>query len=191
MGKTIKLTNVTSMHYNLENLLMGYTKAQQLEIADSLNKAISKSWKKSKIAMELSLIIQEQAQTVYQEILEEMIKKMPNQEQSAYFVESLDGISSLNPLIDKGFIYVHQVNESYMLIIPEEILAIAASDEASWNEEAQDPQESESTAEIIHKWKESMLAIYGTVSAEHLYRVWNRHFSQKLSIDEIRDMLSN
>ncbi|GAB2500504.1 hypothetical protein GCM10008929_21290 [Alkalibacterium psychrotolerans] len=191
MDNTIKLTKMTGLNYSLENLLMGYTKTQQLEIADSLNSKLSKSWKKSKLAQELSVRIEEQAETVYQEALESVIGRLPNQEQNAYFVESLDGISSLNPLIEKGFLYVQQVSDSYMLIIPEEILRAATGFEGVWTDETTDSQPQSHAAEVLHKWKETLNAIYGTVSPSHLHAVWNRHYSEELTIEEISDLLSN
>lgn len=191
MDNTIKVTKITGLNYSLENLLMGYTKTQQLEIADSLNSKLSKSWKKSKLAQELSVRIEEQAQTVYQEALEGVIGRLPNQEQNAYFVESIDGISSLNPLIEKGFMYVQQVSDSYMLIIPEEILSAAIGYEGKWTEETTASQSQSHAADVLHKWKETLHAIYGTVSLDHLHAVWNRHYPEKLSIEEISDLLSN
>lgn len=191
MDNTIKLTKMTGLNYSLENLLMGYTKTQQLEIADSLNSNLPKSWKKSKVAQELAVRIEEQAQTVYQEVLEDVIKRFPNQEQTAYVVESLDGISSLNPLIEKGFIYVQQVSDSYMLIIPEEILRAAIGYEGKWTEETTASQSQSHAADVLQKWKETLNAIYGTVSPSHLHAVWNRHYSEELTIEEISDLLSN
>lgn len=191
MDNTIKLTKMTGLNYSLENLLMGYTKTQQLEIADSLNSNLPKSWKKSKVAQELAVRIEEQAQTVYQEVLEDVIKRFPNQEQTAYFVESLDGISSLNPLIEKGFMYVQQVSDSYMLIIPEDILRAAIGYDGKWTDETTASQSQSHAADVLQKWKETLNAIYGTVSPSHLHAVWNRHYSEELTIEEISDLLSN
>ncbi|TVP89537.1 hypothetical protein [Alkalibacterium sp.] len=191
MDKITKLTKITNVNYGLENLLMGYTKTQQLEIADSLNSSVPKSWKKSKVAKELAEIIEEQAQTVYQEILEDVIGRFPSQEQSIYVVKSLESIVGLNPLIEKGFIFVQYVNESYMLIIPEEILKAAGMHNELVSEETKSVQSDFHAADIIHKWKENLLAIYGTVSAKHLHAVWNRHYAEQLSIDEIKELLSN
>lgn len=191
MKTTPKITKIDGVNYTLYNLLMGYTKSQQREIADSLNCSMPKSWKKDKAAKALSEHIKEQAETIYQEVLEGVINRFPNQEQSAYVVESLEGISSLNPLIDKGFIYIHKVNDTYMLIIPEDILKAATDFDGEWLAVTQEAGANAYAKDIIHSWKENVMAIYGTVSAKHLHQIWNRHHPQKLTIEEIRDMLSN
>lgn len=191
MTSITKFTKANGENCQLKELLMGYTKNQLIEISASLNLTLPKSWKKSKAAKELSEHIEEQARTIYQEVLSDVIGRMPNQEQSAYVVESLDGISSLNPLIEKGFIFLHPVNESYMLIIPEEILD-AAAEEDSHNEKTHDVETHDSRVKgTLTKWKDNAVNIYGTFSPSHLHAVWNRYYSQKLTIEKINDMLSN
>lgn len=191
MTSITKFTKASGINCQLQELLMGYTKTQLMEIAASFNSPLPKSWKKDKVAKALSEHIEEQAETIYQEVLSEVVGRLPNQEQSAYVVESLEGISSLNPLIEKGFIYIKPVNDSYMLIIPEEILEAAAAGDIGHKEEPTNETFDTHITDTLTKWKSNLENIYGTFSPEHLHAVWNRYYSQKLTIEEINDRLSN
>lgn len=186
-----KFTKANGLICKLETLLMGYTKTQLLDTAASLNSTFPKSWNKNKLATELSDKIDEQARTIYQEMLTDIIKRLPNQEQSVYAVESLEGIESLKPLIDKGFIYVHPVNDSFMLIIPEEILdAAAEKNDRQWSNHQHETSHSQ-TIDTLMKWKENAIKIYGNFSPSHFQSIWNRYYTEKLSVEEIEDILSN
>lgn len=186
-----KFTKANGLICKLETLLMGYTKTQLSDIATSLNSTFPKSWNKNKLTTELSDKINEQARTIYQEMLTNIIKRLPNQEQSVYAVESLEGIESLKPLIDKGFIYVHPVNDSFMLIIPEEILdAAAEKNDRQWSNRQHETSHSQ-TIDTLMKWKENAIKIYGNFSPSHFQSIWNRYYTEKLSVEEIEDILSN
>ncbi|MDZ7835117.1 MAG: hypothetical protein U5K84_06980 [Alkalibacterium sp.] len=45
--------------------------------------------------------------------------------------------------------------------------------------------------ELLNSWKERALAIYGTVSLEHLKTIWNRHFDEQVTIEEINERLNH
>lgn len=191
----------TSEELTLSGLLGGYKKAQLLEMGESLAGTLPKSWKKDKLIQALSERIIEQAQTIYAEILEQVIDTLPDRSQTMYYLSSLDSIRSLAPLIKKGFFFAVQSEKEIIFIIPTEVLDAVESAgddntsllEKTAAEEAQSPHNDVTTHQAAHslrKWKNQMISIYGSYTSTHLQQIWNRYYSENLSIAEIEDLLA-
>ncbi|GEN51623.1 hypothetical protein [Alkalibacterium pelagium] len=204
--------------YSMINLLMGYTKRQMMQIADSHGLTLPKSWKKNKVAEALKEKILHQAQTLYQEILDEVLSVIPENTQNSLLVEDSQGLNSFAPLIQKGFFFAVKADDSYIVIIPDDlkdavnegrpeqvISQTALSDwqieepadqrtnlkSQSSDEEKVTKDQSEHTYYLLLKWKKQLTAIYGGFSISHLHEVWNRYYTDSLTEEEITEILTD
>lgn len=188
---------------SLENLLEGYKKTQLLEMGDSLAMTLSKSWKKIKLIEALADKIIEQAQTIYNEVLEQVIDTLPSREQNRYLLDNLDSLKSLAPLFKKGFFFAVKTSDGILFIIPVEVIeavdsargveAPLKSADVKEDELKNDTLEDVSTHEAVHsltKWRNQLISIYGSYNTAHLQSIWNRYYSEALSIEEIDELLS-
>lgn len=180
----------------LTHLLNGYTKNQLVELSASLNAPLSKSWKKEVIISELRKLILNQPTSVYTSVLAETQKTFKDMKGQSYPVNQLEDIRAVFPLINRGVFYLREEKTQIVLIIPDEIypLLIQAYEEIELhnthltieeNKFKRTPKE-----KLVLEWKEKMLAIYGTYSAEYIRSIWNRYFNDKMTIDESIDLLN-
>ncbi len=187
----------------LEDLLTRYKKSQLLEMGESLAVTFPKSWKKGKLIESLADKIVEQAQTIYNEVLEQVIDTLPDKEQTMYYLETVDSIKNLAPLIKKGFFFAAETDEGFVFIVPKEVIGAVESAkgvEASAvpvteslddsNDEVVENVSTHQAVKSLTKWKNQLLSIYGTYSTSHLQSIWNRYYSEELSLEEIDELVS-
>lgn len=204
--------------YSMISLLMGYTKSQMMQIADSHGLTLPKSWKKNKVAEALTEQILHQAQTLYQEILDEVLSIIPESGQNMLPVKDSESLNSFAPLIQKGFFFAVKTGDSYIVVIPTELIDavnegrpeqdISQTDLSDWQIEGSadkltDPKsqssdeekvakdQAEHTYDLLLKWKNHLTAIYGGYSSRHLHEIWNRHYPDTLTEEEIIDILTD
>lgn len=201
--QAIDLIKNLSDDISLEQLLEGYKKAQLLEMGESLAVTLPKSWKKKKMTKSLTDRIIEQAQTIYNEVLEQVIDTLPSREQNLYHLDSLDSIKSLAPLIKKGFFFAAETVDGFIFIIPAEVIKavdsargveapLKAADKPESEEDPSsvEPVNSDEAVQSLVKWKNQLINIYGSYSTTHLQSIWNRYYTNELSIQEIEALLS-
>lgn len=198
---TIDSLKEYSGDYRMINLLMGYTKSHMMQIADSHGLTLPKSWKKIKVAEALMPHILHQAQTLYQEILDEVLSIIPESNQNVLPVKDSESLKGFAPLIKKGFFFAVTADDSSIVIIPTELIdAInegrpeedvfqTIPSEAHGEKETSD--HSEKTYDLLLKWKNQLTAIYGGFSSSHLHEVWNRYYTDSLTEEEITEILTD
>ncbi|WP_161878175.1 hypothetical protein [Alkalibacterium sp. MB6] len=174
---------------DLETLLTHYTKPQLVDIADHLRVETKKSWRKHKLVEEVADAIDEQSQSIYASLLEEVLSDIPDNKGQLFLFESMDAVEPLVPLIQRGFFFVSQIEEGIALVIPDEILENVKGARAL-NENIESTKQDNKKVELLLKWKESQTAIYGGYSVEHLRDIWNKRFEDQLSIEEIGAILN-
>lgn len=178
-GKTIQT--------HLANLLKSYTKAQLTEVAEKVNTQTKKSWKKDKLIATLYEGIVEQASTIYEEIIEEVLTHLPDTKNQAYRLSNLEDIKAFVPLIQKGFFFVSKEKNDYIFIIPDEIKdLVQVSKEQGIPEEHKERSEKEI---ILNEWKDRQLSIFGSYSPDHLKTIWNRYYGDDLTADDVLNLL--
>ncbi|MCC5894553.1 MAG: hypothetical protein JJU16_03760 [Alkalibacterium sp.] len=188
---------------SLEELLNSYKKSHLLDIGESLAVRLPKSWKKGKLTEALADKIVEQAQTIYNEVLEQVIDTLPDKEQTVYQLDRLDSIKGLAPLIRKGFFFAAETDEGYLFIIPSEVVRAVDSARGveaplvpellKTSESDREPLENVNTHQALNslnKWKNQLISIYGSYTSEHLHSIWNRYYKEELTIEEIEKLLS-
>ena len=215
---TIDSLKEYSGDYRMINLLMGYTKSHMMQIADSHGLTLPKSWKKIKVAEALMPHILHQAQTLYQEILDEVLSIIPESNQNVLPVKDSESLKGFAPLIKKGFFFAVTADDSSIVIIPTELIdainegrpeedvfqtipSDAQGEEPAdkltdlRNQSADGEEEtsnhSEKTYDLLLKWKNQLTAIYGGFSSSHLHEVWNRYYTDSLTEEEITEILTD
>lgn len=157
-------------------LLSTYTKTQLLELDENLAQTAKKSWKKDQIITAVMDSILEQAYTVFADMIEDILSHFPEANTQLYRLDSLDAVRAFIPLIKKGFFFVSQDEEGYVFIIPDEIAVMTE-------------EESASNAHLLQEWQAKQQAIYGRYSLEQLRAIWNRHFKEALTAEEVLELL--
>lgn len=157
-------------------LLSTYTKTQLLELDENLAQTAKKSWKKDQIITAVMDSILEQAYTVFADMIEDILSHFPEANTQLYRLDSLDAVRAFIPLIKKGFFFVSQDEEGYVFIIPDEI-AVMTEEESAPN------------AHLLQEWQAKQQAIYGRYSLEQLRAIWNRHFKEALTAEEVLELL--
>lgn len=159
-----------------------------------------------------------QAQTLYQEILDEVLSIIPESNQNVLPVKDSESLKGFAPLIKKGFFFAVTAEDSSIVIIPtelidainegspeEDISQTALSDwqiegpadqrtnlkSQSSDEEKVTKNQSEHTYDLLLKWKKQLTEIYGGFSSSHLHEVWNRYYTDSLTEEEITEILTD
>lgn len=174
----------------LVDLLRGHTKAELLDQAEKRAVAVKKSWDKTKMVNAIAENTTEQAETIYHPILEDVLVRLPDLETNIYRVKALTDIEGFLPLIRQGFFFVAREDDSILLLIPEEILFSVKDRLHADSDRSETSSSSEvKKARILNSWKDKAVAIYGTVSLDHLKTTWNRYFDEPVTIEEINNLL--
>ncbi|EXJ23101.1 hypothetical protein ADIAL_1458 [Alkalibacterium sp. AK22] len=183
---------------SLNALLKGYTKTKLKAIGEGHGLMISSSWTKEKQVDRLTPAIIKQAQTIYQEVLEEVVRTLVTGEERIFELEHLDAVRGLFPLFQKGFLFAAKTNKSVLLVIPEEVAeAVKHKQHLSAEPRADDldgqhkrQAEMPPSHQLLREWRDRLVKIYGTCSPDHLEKVWNRFYPDKLSATEVQAILS-
>lgn len=205
MGTTDEQVSFIKWNTELEliDLLNGYKKNELINVADEQGVTLKKSWNKAKMVDVLAEKTTEQAETIYHDLLASVLTRLPDLDTHIYRVNELADIQGFIPLIQKGFFFVTQegvhdeTNEErgIFLLIPEEILfsvkdrLTETPQTVSNNVVPTSKVDETKQVELLNQWQDKALAIYGTVSLEHLQTTWNRYFDEKLTVKDIQALL--
>lgn len=175
----------------LTDLLKGHAKKDLLDLAERQAVAVRKSWNKKKMADALAEKITEQAETIYHEVLEDVLLRLPDLDTNVYRVNDLNEIEGFIPLIEKGFFFAAKEKDGVFLIIPEEVLFSVKDRLTSLkgSVEPDQPEDADRKALILNQWRDKAVAIYGGVSLEHLKTTWNRYYDEPVTVEEIERLL--
>ncbi|WP_225743642.1 hypothetical protein [Marinilactibacillus sp. Marseille-P9653] len=192
----IKKTVRSTLSENLNN----YTKAQSLTLASELKVETRKSWKKDQLTQVLAESIQKQFSQFYKPVVEDLLSQFGDQVEQALAFQNVEQIEVLAPLINKGFLFVYQQQDRLILVIPDEIWTDLWHDEeveevsfeidSSLLVEAQAEKEKSSDYKILKKWKENAMRIYGHASSVYFSTIWNKYYDEKLTSEQIEDILN-
>ncbi|MEC6747740.1 hypothetical protein VXN63_04250 [Marinilactibacillus sp. XAAS-LB27] len=192
----IKKAVCSSLSENLNN----YTKVQCETLASELKVETKKSWKKDQLIQVLAESIQKQFSQFYKPVVEDLLSQFGDQVEQALGFQNVKQIEVLAPLITKGFFFVYQQKEMLVLVIPDEIWTALWHDEeveevsfeidSSLLVEAQAEKEEVSDYEILKKWKENAIRIYGHASSVYFSTIWNKYYDEKLTSEQIDDILN-
>lgn len=201
--KTIIQISLPEAGANLNALLKGYTKKKLADIGENHGLTIPKSWTKDRQVNSLAEAIIEQAQTIYQEVLEEVVGTLPTEDQLVYQLDSVEAVSALTPLFQKGFLFAAKADKGILLVIPEEVVqavqhgkdlfvqSTAEPETADKNQQDESLYPNSPSVQLLKEWKSRLLKIYGTCSSDHLERVWSRRYPNELSAAEVKAILSD
>lgn len=191
-----KEENIAFIKWNNEDteltgLLKGHAKKDLVALAERQAVSLRKSWNKAKMSEVLAERITEQAETIYHEVLEDVLLRLPDLETMVYRVKGLDEIEGFIPLIDKGFFFVAKDKKNILLLIPEEVL-FSVKDRLNSMEKPtkrDQPEDTDKKARLLNQWRDKAVAIYGGVSLEHLKKIWDRYSDEPVTIEEIEELL--
>lgn len=179
---------------------MNCTKAQLTDIADNLILSINKTWKKEVLVKTLSETIYAQFQQFYKPTIVELLNSFGDEMEQAVGFQRPEQLKVIAPLIKKGFFYVYLQKDLYILLIPDEIWEDKEDKDIEMHEitvdlnnndqhSREEISQSQTNYSLLKKWKATSLKIYGQVSSDYLAEVWNRYYEEKLTPEEVKDIL--
>lgn len=183
---------------SLSSNLMNYKKTQLIDIADNLKLSIKKSWKKETLIELLSENILAQFQQFYKPTIVELLNSFGDEMEQAVGFQRLEQLEVIAPLIKKGFFYVYLQKDLYILLIPDEIWEDKENIEMEMHEITVDlnsnnqfiqEENGQIDYSLLEKWKETSFNIYGQASSDFLSEVWNRYYEEKLTPEEVKEIL--
>lgn len=180
---------------------MNYTKAQLADIADNLTLSININWKKEALVKLLSENVYAQFQQFYKPTIVDLLNTFGDEMEQAVGFQRPEQLEIIAPLIKKGLFYVYLQNDLYILLIPDEIWEDREDNEIEMHEitvdlNSSEPRSSEDNSEdqmsyaLLKSWKATSLKIYGQVSSHYLAEVWNRYYEEKLTPEEVKEILN-
>lgn len=175
---------------HLESLLRHYTKPQLFDIANHLRIETKKSWRKNHLIEEVADAIDDQSQSIYASLLEEVLSDIPTHQGQLFLFESMDAVEPLFPLIQRGFFFISEGKEGIALVIPDEIIKNIKGTQTVESEQ-QPIVKDNRKVELLTKWRDSLTEIYGGYSIAHLKAIWNKRFEEHLSEEDILAILDD
>jgi len=166
-------------NYQLENSLMIYKKGQLLQIAESQQLLLKKSYTKTKIIEQLKSVIIENAANFFAEMDSNALQILANAANGTLQDVSDETLNSVQSAIESGYLFAYVINSKVTLVLPNELISSIESEPSP----TKFKEERENSSLFLRQLKNAR-KIYGRYDLNHIVSVWNHYFTQTLTVEE-------
>ncbi|MER2173233.1 MAG: hypothetical protein ABS911_01045 [Carnobacterium sp.] len=166
-------------NHQLENSLMVYKKGQLLQIAESQQLLMKKSYTKTKIIEQLKSVIIENAANFFAEMDSNALQILANAANGTLQDVSDETLNSVQSAIESGYLFAYVINSKVTLVLPNELISSIESEPSSTK-----VKEKRENSSLFLRQLENARKIYGRYDLNHLVSVWNHYFTQTVTVEE-------